>query len=144
MVQTIVVVVLILADAALLQLNLGARQGPLQLTIPWTNGLVVTPMLLMVAIGMTIVLGWLAAQVDRAILERKIRHRDATLRVMSEELLRLKVATSEQQPSLVDMRTRLDMLDREIRNLQERIRQRSGEPRPREAAEAGTAPLSRA
>ncbi|HXX36706.1 MAG TPA: hypothetical protein VEP50_00940 [bacterium] len=120
MVQTVVVVVLILADVLLIQLNLGILQGPVPFVVPGTPGFVATPMLLLVAVGVTLVLGWLAGQADRAILERQVRHRDATLRVMSEELLRLRMTMHEQQPSLEDIRTRLDTLDREVRILQER------------------------
>lgn len=137
MVQTVIVVILILADAALVQLNLGALQGPVALAVPGTAGFTVTAMLVLVAAGAALALGWLAGQVDRAILERRVRHRDATLRVMGEELLRLKATAYEQHPSLVEIHTRLDALDRDLRVLQERVYERVQETRVYETAEGG-------
>lgn len=137
MVQTVIVVIFILADAVLVQFNLGALQGPVALAVPGTAGLTVTPMLVLVAGGAALALGWLAGQVDRAILERRVRHRDATLRVMGEEMLRLKATTNEQHPSLVDINTRLDTLDRDLRALQERVHERAQETRVYEAVEGG-------
>jgi len=137
MVQTVIVVILILADAALVQLNLGALQGPVALAVPGTAGFTVTPMLVLVAAGAALALAWLAGQVDRAILERRVRHRDAALRVMGEEMLRLKATAHEQHPSLVDIAARLDAFDRDLRVLQERVHERTQETRVYEAVEGG-------
>jgi uncharacterized membrane protein YgaE (UPF0421/DUF939 family) len=126
MVQTVVVVVLLVADAVLVQLNLAALQTPVSLSIPGTPGYSVTPMLMLVAGGVALVVGWVAGSIDRMVLDRQIHHRDAALRVMSEELLRLKTAANEQQPSWTEIQARLDRLDRDVRLLQDRV-QRSSE-----------------
>jgi hypothetical protein len=136
MVQTVIVVILILADAVLLQLNLDALQGPVALAVPGTGGFTVTPMLVLVAGGAALALAWLAGQVDRTILERRVRHRDATLRVMGEEMLRVKATAHEPHPSLVDIGARLDALDRDLRALQERV-ERTQETRVYETVDGG-------
>jgi hypothetical protein len=137
MVQTIIVVLLLVADAMLILLDADALQAPFTVAVPGTAGVTATPMLMLVAAGAALVLGWLAGQVDRAILERRIRHRDATLRVMGEELLRLKAAAYEQQPSLAELRGRVDALDRDVRALEERLHERIQGTRVYETADSG-------
>ena len=124
MLQTIVVLLLLIMDAAIVLTNPSAFQGALTLSVPGAADQTVTATLrdLMVAAGIALALAWSAALIDRAALDRRVQHHERTMRVMSDEILRMKArAYDEERQPLDDLRVRLDTLDRAIRSLRARI-----------------------
>jgi hypothetical protein len=86
---------------------------------------------LMVGAGAALVLAWIASLLDRGALDRRVQQYERTMRVMSDEMLRVKAkAYDEERQPLEDIRVRLDTLDRDIRGLRARI---DREPLPRAA-----------
>ncbi len=124
MLQTIVIAILLIAGAAMALANASAFQGSLTLSVPGAAGQTVGVTIhdLVVAAGAALVLAWIAALIDRAGLDRRVQRYERTMRVMSDEMLRVKarVYDEERQP-LDDIRVRLDTLDRDIRGLRARI-----------------------
>jgi len=124
MLQTIVIVMLLILDAAVVLANPSAFQGSLTLRIPGSAGqfLVVTMQDLMAAAGAALVIVWIAAMIDRGALDRRIQRDERTMKGMSDEMLRVKAgAYDEERRPLEDIRVRLDALDRDIRGLRARI-----------------------
>jgi hypothetical protein len=125
MLQTVVVVILLLIDAAVVLANPPALQTSLTLRVPGAGAgqaTVVTAQMLMIAAGIALVLGWIASLIDRAALDRRVQQYERTVRVMSDEMLRVKArAYDEERQPLEDIRVRLDTLDRDIRGLRVRL-----------------------
>ena len=133
MLQTLVIVVLLILDAAIVLANPSAFQGSLTLRMPGAADrfVVLTIQDLMVAAGAALVLAWIAALLDRGGLDRRVQQCERTMRVMSDEMLRVKAkAYDEERQPLEDIRVRLDTLDRDIRGLRARI---DREPLPQPA-----------
>jgi hypothetical protein len=137
MVLTVIVLLLLLADAALVYFNIPVMRSPLTLTAP---GLAATTSHLALAAGAAgaFVLIWLGGLVDRALVEQRVRQRDATLHAMGEELLRMKSAAYDQErPPLADVRARLEAMERDLQAIRARIGDVA--PREREYQPEGTA-----
>ena len=133
MLQTIVIAIFLILDAALVLANPSVFQGSLVLRWPGAadQSMVVTMRDLMAAAGGALVLAWIAALIDRGALDRRVQHYERTMQVMSEEMLRVKArAYDEERQPLEDIRVRLDTLDRDIRGLRARI---DREPLPKTA-----------
>jgi len=130
MIQTVIVILLVLADVALIQMNLGHLGAQITLAVPGMAPVAVTGLAIMAAAGAVLVVAWIAGQVDRAVLERQIRRRDTTLHVIGEELarvmgeewvrIRATVDDRESRP-WAELRTRLDVIDRDLQGLRERV-----------------------
>lgn len=119
--QTVLVILLLLGDAALVYYNLSALQAQITLAAPGTQ-IATTHLVLMAAVGGAFVLMWLAGVADRAVLERMVRQRDTTVHAMSEEMLRMKsVAYDQERPPLHDIRVRLDSMERDLRAIRARV-----------------------
>jgi hypothetical protein len=132
MLQTIVIVILLIAGAVIVLANPAAFHGSLALHMPGSDDLtVVTMQALMAAAGAALVIAWIAALIDRGALDRRIQRYERTMQEMSNEMLRVKAkAYDEERLPLEDIRVRLDALDRDIRGLRARI---DREPLPRPA-----------
>ncbi|HKX16641.1 MAG TPA: hypothetical protein VJT33_01335 [bacterium] len=138
MLQTIVIVILLIIDGAIVLTNPSVFQTALTFAAPGTANLpvVVTIRDLMIAAGGALVLAWLAALIDRAALDRRVQRYERTMRVMSDEMARVKARTyDEERQPLEDIRVKLDTLDRDIRGLRARI-DREPLPRPAETTSA--------
>lgn len=124
MVQTVVIVILLALDAAIVLSNQPAFQGAMTLNVPGLSGqpIVVAMQMLMTAAGAALVLAWIAALVDRAALDRRVQNDERTMRVMSDEMQRVKAkAYDQERQPLEDIRTKLETLDRDIRGLRARL-----------------------
>ncbi|HEV2282270.1 MAG TPA: hypothetical protein VGX75_07750 [bacterium] len=133
MLQTLLITVLLILDAAIVFTNPSVFQGSLTLRIPGAadQSVVLTIRDLMVGAGAALVLAWIAALIDRGALDRRVQQYERTMRVMSDEMLRVKAkAYDEERQPLEDIRVRLDTLDRDIRGLRARI---DREPLPKPA-----------
>jgi hypothetical protein len=124
MLQTIVVVILLAIDAWIVLTNPAAFQTSLTLHASRTAGqfYTVTIRMLMEGAGAALVIAWIAGMIDRASLDRRMEQHERTVRVMSDEMSRVKAQAydGERQP-LEDIRVRLDALDRDIRGLRVRM-----------------------
>jgi hypothetical protein len=124
MLQTLVIVVVLVIDAAIVLANPTAFQHVMTLRMPGSSAqtLDVTGQTLMIAAGAALVLAWIAALVDRAALDGRVQHYERTMRVMNDEMLRVKAqAYDQERKPLEDIRVRLDTLDRDIRGLRARV-----------------------
>jgi len=124
MLQTTVIVLLLAIDAAIVLGNPSAFQHAMTLRMPGAGGqtLDVAVQTLMIAAGAALVLAWIAALTDRAALDRRAQHYERTVRVMGDEMRRVKAqAYDQERPPLDDIRVKLDTLDRDIRGLRARI-----------------------
>ncbi|MHB8732657.1 MAG: hypothetical protein ACYDAB_12805 [bacterium] len=124
MLQTIVIAILLILDAAIVLANPSVFQGSLTLRMPGVGDqlVVLTIRDLMVAAGAALVLAWIAALIDRGGLDRRVQQYERTMQVMSDEMLRVKAkAYDEERQPLEEIRVRLDTLDRDIRGLRARI-----------------------
>lgn len=124
MLQSIVTVILLVVDAVIVLTNPSAFGASLSLRIPGTANQTVSMTLqdLMVGVGAGLILAWVAALIDRGAVDRRVQHYERTMRVMSDEMLRVKARSydAERQP-LEDIRVKLDTLDRDVRGLRARI-----------------------
>ncbi|HEX4834861.1 MAG TPA: hypothetical protein VFW01_00860 [bacterium] len=128
MIQTIVVIVLVIADIVLALLHYPNWLRVARI-IPNAPGIGVTHFALMAVVGTAFVLIWLAGLADRLAFMRRIRarldERDAALHAMGEEMLRMKAACYDQErPPLEDIRTRLEAMEQDLHSL--RARDESG------------------
>jgi hypothetical protein len=133
MLQTVLIAILLILDAAIVLTNPSVFQGSLTLRMPGAADQVVVLTIqdLMVAAGAALVLAWIAALIDRGGLDRRVQQYERTTRLMNDEMLRVKAkAYDEERQPLEDIRVRLDTLDRDIRGLRARI---DREPLPRPA-----------
>jgi hypothetical protein len=139
MLQTFVIAILLILDAAIVLANPSVFQGSLTLTRPGSaDQFVVTMQNLMTAAGAALVIAWMAALIDRGGLDRRVQQYERTTRAMSEEIARVKAkAYDEERLPLEDIRVRLDTLDRDIRGLRARI-DREPLPRPADTARVTT------
>lgn len=137
MIMTVVVMLLVLADAYFVWYNLSALQAPITFAAPGTAGTISHVVLLgLVAAGF--VLLWLAGMADRSLLEQRIRQRDATLHAMGEELLRMKSAAYDQErPPLADIRARLEAMERDIQTIRTRVDEVAARDRPASGVATG-------
>ncbi|HLW48391.1 MAG TPA: hypothetical protein VKW09_11560 [bacterium] len=124
MLQTIVILVLLAIDAWIVMTNPAAFQTLLTLRASSSSAQVysVTVRMLMEAAGAALVIAWVAGMIDRAALERRAAQYERTVRVMNDEMARMKArAYDEERQPLEDIRTRLETLDRDVRALRARI-----------------------
>ncbi len=121
MVQTIIVILLLLGDAALVYFNLPSLASRVTLAAPGTQARV-SHLALMAAVAGAFALVWLAGVADRAGLERRVRQRDATLHAIGEEMLQMKSAAYDRDsPPLHDIRVRLDSMERDLGAIRARL-----------------------
>ncbi len=128
MIQTIVVIVLLIADIVLALLHYPDLLRVARI-IPNAPGIGFTHVVLMAAVGAAFVVIWLAGLADRIAVMRRVRvrldERDAALHAMGEEMLRMKAACYDQErPPLEDIRTRLEAMEQDLHSL--RARDESG------------------
>ena len=103
MIQTIVVAVMVLASAAVVELNLDALASPLKIALPGGASQTLSVLQLVVGAGGALVVGWLAGQVDRAILGRRVRSREVELHAAQHDVARMKAETYDRQTTLTDV-----------------------------------------
>ncbi len=139
MLQTVILLLMIAAQAALVVYNNFAIESTLTLTIPWTGMQVtLTHLVMMAFVTGGFALLWLAGVADRAGLERRVRQQDAALNLMGEEMLRMKSSSYDQErPPLDDLRVRLEGIERDLRAIRLRLGE-AGTPRERDKAHIGT------
>ena len=124
MLQTLVILILLAADAWIVLTNPGAFQTLLSLRVSSSSAQVysVTIQTLMEAAGAALVIAWVAGMIDRAALDRRVEHYERTVRVMNDDVARMKArAYDEERQPLEDIRIRLEALDRDVRGLRARI-----------------------
>ena len=116
MLQTLVIVILLLLDAAVVLMNPSAFQGSLTLRMPGAGdqSVVVTLQSLMAAAGAALVIAWIAALIDRSALDRRVQRDEQEMREMSDEMLRVKAkAYDQERQPLEDIRGLRARIDRE-------------------------------
>jgi len=122
MVQTITLIILLLAGAAFVQANISAIHSPIALTIPGVTGIHLTYLRLLAALGGALVLLWLTGLIDFEMQRARVRRREAMILVKDRELMRVKsVAYDQQQPALADTTARLETVAREVRTTLNRV-----------------------
>ncbi len=122
MLQTIALVLLLLAGAVFVQTNMPAMQTQIPLTVPGMVDLKLTYLTLMVAMGGMLVLLWIAGLVDAAVLRVRLRQQTATIMSKDQEIARVKaVAYDQQETTLAGLTGRFDTLVQEIRSLRARL-----------------------
>ena len=118
MIQTIVLILILLAGVAFAQANLGVLHSQLTVTFPGVTGVPLTFLRALVAIGGGLVLLWIAGLIDLQILRAQIRRKDAVVRSLEERIAQLKSeAYDRQQSVLVNIEHRLEVLARDVRNM---------------------------
>lgn len=135
MVQTVVIVILLALDAAIVLTNQPAFQGAMTLNLPGQPGqsVVVTMQMLMTAAGGALVIAWIAALVDRAGLDRRVQNDERKMQMLHDEMARVKAkAYDQERQPLEDVRTKLETLDRDVRGLRSRL-DREPLPKPVDA-----------
>jgi hypothetical protein len=122
MVQTITLMILLLAGAAFVQANISAIHSPIALTIPGMTGVHLTYLRLLAAMGGALVLLWITGLIDFETQRTRVRRREAMILVKDRELMRVKsVAYDQQQPALADTTARLETVVREVRTTLNRV-----------------------
>jgi hypothetical protein len=124
MLQTIVTIILLIFAAAVVITNPSVFQGSVTLRAPGMPDqvAVITLANLMEAAGAGLVVIWIAGRIDRGGLEGRVTRYERDMRVMNDEVLRMKAhAYDQERQPLEDIRIRLDTLDRDIRGLRARI-----------------------
>jgi hypothetical protein len=118
MIQTIVLILILLAGVAFAQANLGVLHSQLAVALPGVTGVPLTLLRALVAIGGALVLLWIAGLIDLQILRAQIRRKDEVVRSMEERIAQLKSeAYDRQQSVLVNIEHRLEVLARDVRNM---------------------------
>jgi hypothetical protein len=122
MVQTVIVILLVLADVALARFNSPALQTPVTVSAPGMQATTISLFLLMLAFAGALVLVWLAGLIDRAALEQRMRRHERTVRATRDELLESRSAAYVADRSVTaDVRARLDAVERDVAALRARI-----------------------
>lgn len=121
MIQTIAVVALLLTDVALALFHFPNLLRVARL-FPQAPGIGITHIALFTAVGAAFLLIGLAGLADRLIFMRRVRarleERDAALRAMGEDVLRMKAACYDQErPPLAEVQVRLDAVEQGLRAL---------------------------
>jgi hypothetical protein len=121
MIQTIAVVVLLLADVTLALLHYPHLLRVARL-FPNVPAVGITHIALFTAVGAAFLLIGLAGFADRIVFMRRVRtrleERDATLHAMGDEVLRMKaVCYDQERPPLADVQARLDAIEQGLRAL---------------------------
>lgn len=121
MVQTIVVVVLLLADAIVIAFNTTVMRSPLTITLfgrPVTTSQFVLPG----GAAAAFLLIWLAGGMDRVLWKGILRKSAAAVKAMTEEVQRLKAAAYDQErPPLDDIRARLEFIQQDLEIVRTRL-----------------------
>lgn len=126
MVQTVVITLMILAGAVVVEANSGALGTPVTLALPGMASVTLTVLeIILVAVG-ALVVGWLAGQIDRAILAWRVRRREGMLRDAQVGMARMSATVSDGQPgvmniSLTNIHKRLDMIEQQSGELRRRV-----------------------
>lgn len=121
MVQTVIVILLVLADVALARFNSSALQTPVTVSAPGMQATTISLFSLMIAFAGAIVLVWLAGLIDRAALEQRIRRHERTVRATRDELLETRSSAYVADRSVAaDVRARLDAVERDVAALRAR------------------------
>ena len=122
MIQTIVLLLLLVSGAAFVQANISAVHSLSPLVVPGTDQHHLTYLRLLVGMGVTLVLLWMAGLVDGVLRRAQIRRRDAMIFARDQELMHLKAAVYDQQrPMLADMEGRLEAVSQILRKMPARI-----------------------
>ena len=125
-VQTIVVILLILAGGVLVQANMSALQAPITLAMPNSASIAVTAVEIFVAALAALVVVWFAGQLDRAILMWQLRRRETVREEERGEILRTQPAAADREPtvmyvSLTNIHKRLDAIEQQLDTLRQRV-----------------------
>jgi hypothetical protein len=122
MVQTITLIILLLAGAAFVQANMPAVHSPIALTIPGVTGFQLTYLRLLAAMGGALVLLWIMGRIDVESQRAQVRRREVMILAKDRELTRVKsVAYDQQQPALADTTARLETVAQEVRAMRDRV-----------------------
>jgi hypothetical protein len=117
MIQTVVLILLLLAGAMVAQANLDVLHSQIRLVLPGLSWMPLTLLRSLVAIAAALAAVWIAGMIDLAIARREIRNRDAAVRSMERAMAELKSAESDRQRSvLTTIERRFDALAQEVRN----------------------------
>jgi len=125
-VQTLVVVLLILAGGVLVQSNIGALETPISVALPGAAGATVTVLDIILAAAAALVVAWLAGQVDRAFLAWRLLRRERTVRIIRDEVAPSGPVADERQPSVMyvslsNIHNRLDAIEQQLDALRQRL-----------------------
>ncbi len=121
MIQTIVVIVLLIADATLALFHYPDLLRVARI-FPNAPGIGITHVALMTVVGAAFLAIGLAGLADRVVFMRRtgarLHERDAALHAMGEEMLRMKAACYDQErPPLAEIRTRLEAVEQGLHSL---------------------------
>lgn len=137
MAQTVVLLLLIAAEAVLVFYNSAAMQSAITLTGPGME-VKVTQLSLLASAAGAFVLLWLAGLADRAGAQRRVRRQETTLKAMEQEMLRMKsTAYDQERPPLGDVRVRLETMERDLRAIRVRLTEAEALNGERERSHAG-------
>lgn len=119
---TLLLIVTVLAGAVLAQQNASILHQPIPLSVPGLEGVPLSYLRVFAALGGLLVLFWIAGMIDLAMLRGQVRNRDALLRAKEQEILRIKSeAFDHQQPTLTDIRARLEKVALEVTAMMARL-----------------------
>jgi hypothetical protein len=121
MVQTIVVVVLLLADAMVIAFNSTLMRSPLTITL-FGRQVTTSQFVLPGGAAAAFLLIWLAGGMDRVLWKGLLRKAGAAVKAMTEEVQRLKAAAYDQErPPLDDIRARLEFIQQDLEIVRTRL-----------------------
>ena len=126
MVQTIVVVLMILAGAWFVQANVSALAAPINIAVPGTAGVTLSVLEVILVAVAALVIVWLAGQIDTALMAWRIRRREPVLRTTQHEVDPTGAPVYDRQPSvmyvsLTHIHKRLDAIEQQLEALRERL-----------------------
>ena len=121
MVQTIVVVVLLLADAIVIAFNTTLMRSPLTIML-FGRQFTTSQFVLPGGAAAAFLLIWLAGGMDRVLWKGLLRKAADAIKAMTEEVQRLKAAAYDQErPPLDDIRARLEFIQHDLQIVRTRL-----------------------
>jgi hypothetical protein len=114
MIQTVVLLVTVIAVGVFAQMNASVLHAPASMSIPGSD-IPLSNLRILAAVGGIVMLLWLAGMADLALLRAHLRRRDALLLAKDQEILHIKSEAYEhQQPVLTEMRARLEKISMQV------------------------------
>jgi hypothetical protein len=121
MVQTIVLIVLLLADAIVIAFNTTLMRAPLAISL-FGRQVTTAQYVLPGGAAAALLVLWLAGAMDRIVWKGLLRKGAAAVRAMTEEVQRLKAAAYDQErPPLDDIRARLEFIQNNLQIVRSRL-----------------------
>lgn len=125
MVQTIVVILLILAGGVLLETNMNVLGAPVTLAIPNSASVTATIAQIVLAALAAFVVIWLAGQLDRAVLTWQFRRRAEVRPDMRTEMVQSTPADPREPNvmyvSLTNIHKRLDTIEQQLDTVRQQL-----------------------